>query len=93
MEDNTLAVILSRFDKLDTKNDEALRAIAALASRVTAVETKLETQLSPVVAEQTFRRRAAYFGHIISLAISTAITLAIRALWPSPGGPPSILHK
>jgi hypothetical protein len=89
MDDNTLSVLLSRFDRLDTKNDDTIKAIAALASRVTAVET----QLAPVVQEQTFRRRAAYLGHIIAVAISTGITLAIRVIWPSPFVPPSILHK
>lgn len=89
MDDATLSVILSRFDKLDTKIDEALKENANTNSRVTA----LETQLAPVLSEQTFRRRVAYLGHVIAVAISTGITLAIRALWPSPSGPPSILHK
>lgn len=89
MDDNTLAVILSRFDKLDTKIGEALKANAENASRMAVVET----QLNPLVQEQTFRRRAQYFGHVLAVAISTGITLAIKALWPTPGGPTSILHK
>ena len=56
MDDNTLSVILSRFDRLDNKIDDAMKANSALASRVTAVET----QIVPVIQEQTFRRRAQY---------------------------------
>jgi hypothetical protein len=74
MDDNTLSVILSRFDRLDNKIDNAMKANAELTSRVTAVET----QIVPVIQEQTFRRRAQYLGHVISVAISTSIAVLLN---------------
>ena len=62
MDDNTLQVILGRFDRLDAKIDGALAGQASLASRVTAVETKVE----PVVSEAAFQRRTRYVGHVLS---------------------------
>jgi hypothetical protein len=39
MEDATVQLILSRFDKLDDKLDKAIAANAALDTRVTKIET------------------------------------------------------
>lgn len=41
MDDATLNVILGRFDKLDGKFDAQATQLSKMASRVTAVETKL----------------------------------------------------
>ena len=78
MDDKTLEVILSRFDKLDAKIDGALAGQASLASRVTAVETKVD----PVVSEATFQRRTRYVGHVLSGSIGAGIIAAWQWLFP-----------
>lgn len=78
MDDTTLQVILGRFDKLDAKIDGALQGQSVLASRVTAVETKVE----PVVSEATFRRRTRYVGHVLSGSIGAGLIAAWQYLFP-----------
>ncbi len=62
MEDATLNVILSRFDRLDEKFDNHVKEISNIASRVTAVETKLE----PIVEDSKFKSRVAIFTHALT---------------------------
>lgn len=78
MDDATLQVILGRFDKLDAKIDGALQGQSVLASRVTAVETKVE----PVVSEATFQRRTRYVGHVLSGSIGAGLIAAWQYLFP-----------
>jgi tetrahydromethanopterin S-methyltransferase subunit G len=78
MDDTTLEVILSRFDKLDAKIDRAIDGQASLASRVTAVETKVD----PVVSEATFQRRTRYVGHVLSGSIGAGLIAAWQYLFP-----------
>ncbi len=78
MDDKTLEVILSRFDKLDAKIDGALSKQATLESRVTAVETKVD----PVVSEATFQRRTRYVGHVLSGSIGAGLIAAWQYLFP-----------
>jgi hypothetical protein len=65
MDNETLQVILGRFDKLDEKIDGALKEQSALGSRVTAVETKVQ----PIVDDSRFKQRVQY-----------AVTFAIAAV-------------
>ena len=89
MEDATLNVILSRFDRLDEKFDNQVKEISNMASRVTAVETKLE----PIVEDAKFKGRVALLTHAVTGAIAAGIVMAIRTIWPPHIAPPSILGK
>lgn len=89
MEDATLQVILGRFDKLDEKIDGALKEHSNLRAEVVEIKTKLE----PLVTDATFKRRAAYVGHVFTGAVGAGIVLAVRTIWPAHVPPPSILSK
>ena len=62
-------------------------------NRITAVETKLD----PIVQDATFARRMKVWSHVITSAVTSAVTLgivgAIRMIWPAHVPPPSILGK
>jgi hypothetical protein len=87
MEDSTLNVILGRFDRLDEKFDAQAKELSSMASRVTAVETKLD----PIVDDAKFKGRMALVTHALTGAIAGGIVLAIRTIWPAHVPPPSIL--
>ena len=89
MEDATLNVILGRFDKLDEKFDKQATELSAMASRVTAVETKLE----PIISDALFKNRLQLVTHAAASAVGAGIILAVRAIWPPHVAPPSILGK
>ena len=82
MDDATVQLILGRFDKVDEKLDAQSKEISTLASRVTALETKVETQVNPLVSEATFQRRTRYVGHVLSGSIGAGIIAAWQWLFP-----------
>jgi hypothetical protein len=82
-------VILGRFDRLDEKFDAQAKELSSLASRATALETKLD----PLVSDAKFKSRVQYLSHVITGSIGAGIVLAIRAIWPAHVPPPSILGK
>jgi len=79
----TLQVILGRFDRLDEKFDHQATELSNMASRVTAVETKLD----PIVDDAKFKGRLALVTHAVTGAIAGGIVLAVKAIWP--GHPPT----
>ena len=89
MEDNTLTVILGRFDRLDEKFDAQAKEFSALTNRVAIVETKLD----PIIEDAKFKGRIAIITHAVTGAIAAGIVLAIRTIWPPHIPPPSILGK
>jgi hypothetical protein len=89
IDNDTLQVILGRFDKLDEKFDNQVKEMSNLTSRVVAVETKLE----PIVDDAKFKGRVLVLTHAVTGAIAAGIVLAIRTIWPAHVAPPSILGK
>ena len=82
-------MILSRFDRLDEKFDKQATELSSIASRVTAVETKVD----PLVDEAKFQSRVKVLGHVLTSAITLGIMGVVRLLWPAHVPPPSILGK
>jgi hypothetical protein len=79
MDNDTLQILLGRFDKLDAKIDGALAEHSTLASRVTAVETKID----PLVNDSTFKRRVDYVKTGLAASIGAGIVIGFKAIFPT----------
>lgn len=74
MEDATVQVILSRFDRLDEKLDKAIAKTAEQDVRLAKAELQL--------ADAKFKNRVLYLSHAFAVAIGGAFITVLHYFFP-----------